>query len=69
MKRDSVSAYVHMRCDTPLSLYAPVHILDDFPPFLQLRKYLMDSLFLKQKRNKNIQIWYSRQYKHLTELL
>ena len=25
----SVSAYVHMRRDTPLPLYAPVHISDD----------------------------------------
>ena len=46
MKRDSVSAYVHMRRDTPLPLYAPVHILDDPPPFPQLRTYLMDGLFL-----------------------
>ena len=38
-----------MRHDTPLSLYAPVHILDDSPPFLQLRTYLMDGLFLNQK--------------------
>ena len=29
MKRDSVSAYVHMRRDTSLPLYAPVHILDN----------------------------------------
>ena len=29
MKRDSVSAYVHLRHDTPLALYEPVHILDD----------------------------------------
>ena len=29
MKRDSLSAYVHMRRDTTLPLYAPVHILDD----------------------------------------
>ena len=28
MKRDSVSAYVHMKCDTPLPLYALVDILD-----------------------------------------
>ena len=32
MKRDSVSAYVHMRRDTPLPLYAPVRILDYPPP-------------------------------------
>ena len=31
MKRDSVSAYVHVRCDTPYPLYAAVHILDDVP--------------------------------------
>ena len=42
MKRDSVSAYVRMRRDTPL--YAPVHILDDPSSFLHLRKYLMDGL-------------------------
>ena len=29
MKRDSVSAYAHMRHDTPLPLYAPVYILDE----------------------------------------
>ena len=29
MKKDSVIANVHMRCDTPLPLYAPVHIFDD----------------------------------------
>ena len=39
-----------MRCDTPLPLYAPVHILGDPPPFLQLRTYLMGGLFLNQKK-------------------
>ena len=29
MKRVTVTVYAHMRCDTPLSLYAPVYILDD----------------------------------------
>ena len=29
MKRDSVSAYVHLKRDTPLPLYASVIILDD----------------------------------------
>ena len=29
MKRESVSAYVHMRRDIPLPLYAPVHILNE----------------------------------------
>ena len=49
MKRDRVSAYAHLRRDTPLSLYAPAHILDDPPPFPQLCSYLMDGLFLNQK--------------------
>ena len=51
MKRDSVSAYVHMRRDTPLPLYVPLHFLDDSPPFPWLRTYLMDGLFLNQKKN------------------
>ena len=29
MKSDSVSVYVHMKRDTPLSLYASLNILDD----------------------------------------
>ena len=62
MKRD-ISAYVHIRRDTPLPLYAPVHILDDPPPFPLLRKYLMDGLFLNQKTNKNIRLSYSLKYK------
>ena len=38
MRRDSISAYVHMKRDTPLLLYASVNILDDWmtpppPPF------------------------------------
>ena len=33
MKRDSVSAYVQKKRDSPLSLYASVNILDDHPPF------------------------------------
>ena len=49
-----VSAYVHMRRDTPLSLYAPVHIFDDPSPFPHLRTYLMDGLFLNEKTNNNI---------------
>ena len=53
-----------MRRDTPLPLYAPVHILDDPPPFLQLHTYLMDGLFLNQKTNNNIRISYSLKYKH-----
>ena len=53
-----------MRCDTPLPLYAPVHILDDLHQFLQLRTYLIDGLFLNQKTNNNIQISYSLKYQH-----
>ena len=53
-----------MRHDTPLSLCAPVHILGDPPPFLQLRTYLMDGPFLNQKTNNNIRISYSLKYKH-----
>ena len=34
MKRNGASAYVHMKLDTPLPLYASVNILDDPPPFL-----------------------------------
>ena len=33
MKKDSVSAYIHMKRDTPLPLYAFAIILDDLPPF------------------------------------
>ena len=58
-----------MRCDTPLHLQAPIHILDDPPPFRQLRTYLMDGLFLNQKINKNIRISYSLKYKHSKEKL
>ena len=31
MKRDNVSAYVHMRHNTPLPLYSAIRILDDPP--------------------------------------
>ena len=60
MKKDSVSAFVHMKRTTPLALYAPVHILDDAPPFLQLRRFLMDGLFLNQKTKNKINIQESR---------
>ena len=53
-----------MRSDTPLLLCAPVRILDDPFPSLQLRTYLMDGLFLNQKTNNNIRISYSLKYKH-----
>ena len=62
MKKDSVSAYVHMRRNIPLFLYAQVHILDEPPSFPQLRKYIMDGLHLNQKTNTNIRISYSMKY-------
>ena len=34
MKRDSESAYVHMKRDTLLPLHAFVNILDGLPPFI-----------------------------------
>ena len=64
MKRDRVIAYVQIERDTPLPLYAPVHILDDPPPFPQLRKYLMHGLFFNQETEKNIRISHSLKYKH-----
>ena len=56
MKRDSVSAYVHIKRDTPLPLYAPVYILDDLPSFPQFCKYLMDGLSLNQKKKEHSNI-------------
>ena len=56
MKRDSVSAYVHMECDTPLPLYPAVRIL---------RTYLIDGLFLDQNIYKDIRMLFSLKYKHL----
>ena len=42
-----------MRRHTPLPLYETVHILDEPPPFLQLRTYLMNGLFLNQKKQQH----------------
>ena len=53
-----------MRRDTPLSLYASVHILDDAFSFPQLLKYLMNGLPLNQGTNKNIRISSLLKYKH-----
>ena len=61
----SVSAQVHMRRDTHLTLYTSEYILDDPPAFLQLCMYLMDGLFLSQQTNNNIRISYSLKQKHL----
>ena len=51
MKRDSVSAYVHMRRDTPLPLYAPVQILDD-PPSILLVTYILNGWPVSQPKDK-----------------
>ena len=60
MKIDSVNAYVHMRRDAPLTVYASAHILHDplpsIPPVVHI---LVDVLFLNQKTNKNIWLSYS----------
>ena len=64
MQKDIVSAYIHMRRDTPLPVYPPVHIFDDLPLFPQLRTYLIDGLFLNEKTNNNIRTSYSLKYKH-----
>ena len=53
-----------MRRNAPLLLYAPIDILDDPSPFLELRSYLMDGIFLNQKTKNNIRISYSLKYKH-----
>ena len=53
LKRDSVSAYVHMMRNTPL--YAAVRILDESPIPHQLRTYLIDSPFLNQKHIKTFE--------------
>ena len=55
---------MHMKRDTSFPLHAPIHILGDPPPFLQLYMYLMDGLFLNQETNNNIPILYSLKYKH-----
>ena len=64
MKRDSVSAHVHMRRDTH-SPYVLLYAFWMIPPFLyELRTYLIDGSFLNQKTCKGIRISYSVKYKH-----
>ena len=46
-----VRTYLITNFSTPLTQYAPVHILDDFTQFPQLRTYLMDGLFFTKKIN------------------
>ena len=45
-----VRSYLMTDLFTPLPLCALAPILDDLPPFPQLRTYLMDGLFLNQKK-------------------
>ena len=52
MKRDSVSVYVRMRCDSPLPLYAPVHILDDPLPSISPVAYVPNGWPVSQPKNK-----------------
>ena len=63
MKRDSVSAYVYIKRDTPFpctQLYAFWII----PIPQQLRTYLTDGPFPNQKTYKDIRISYSLKYKY-----
>ena len=68
MKRDSVSAYPHMRSDTPPSVRSSTHF--GSPTSCQLRTYLIDGPFLNNKNKTykdiqiNLQIPYSLKYKH-----
>ena len=64
MKKDSVSVYVHIKRDNRPHLYGSVNILGDPPTFPSLRTFLMDDLFLNQKKNMNMRISYSLKYKH-----
>ena len=57
-----VRTYLKTEFSPSLPLYAPVHILDEPPLFLQLRTYLMDDLFLNQKIKNNIRISYSLKF-------
>ena len=50
MKRESVSAYVHMRHDIPLPLYTPVHILYD--PSIPLVTYILYEWPISQPKDK-----------------
>ena len=67
IETDSVSAYVHMRCDTPspyMQLYA-FWMTPQSPH--QLRTHLIDGPFLNQKTYKYIRILYLLKYKHSTK--
>ena len=53
MKKDTVSAYVYMRRDTPPSLYVPVHILDDPSSLFNLPvTYVLNVWPVSQPKNK-----------------
>ena len=64
MKRDSLSAYIHMRRGTTLTLYAPVHILNDttsIPPVV----YALNGPIFQRKTSKNIRM----KYKHSKKII
>ena len=41
-----------MRRDTPLPLYAPVHILDDLPPSIPLVAYILNGWPISQPKER-----------------
>ena len=49
MKRDSVSAYVHMRRDPPLPLHTTLHILDE-PPSIPPVAYVLNGWRISQPK-------------------
>ena len=51
MKRDNVSAYVHMKRDTHLPLYASVNILDD-PRSISLVTHILNGWPISQSKDK-----------------
>ena len=51
MKRDSVSAYVHLRRDTPLPMYAPVRILDD-PRSISIVTHILNGWSISERKDK-----------------
>ena len=57
MKRDGVSAYVHMRCDTPSPYTYAFWMTPSFPNSCV-------STLLRLKTYKDIRILYSLKYKH-----
>ena len=51
MKRDIVSAYVHIRRDTPLPLFTPVHILNETPSIRRVA-LVLNEWYISQPKDK-----------------